>query len=66
MITQRLKVPDGSGAAKALDYGLKRWAALTCYLHDGAVLIGNNRVEHKILPWALGRKNWLASAKPPS
>ena len=59
MIAQRQKVPDGSGTAKALDYSLKRWAALTRYLDDGAVPIDNNRVENQIRPWALGRDNWL-------
>ncbi len=27
---QRQKVPDGSATAKAIDYSLKRWSALTC------------------------------------
>lgn len=59
MLTQRQKVPDGSGTARALDYSLKRWAALTRYLDDGAVPIDNNWVENQIRPWALGRSNWL-------
>lgn len=52
-------MPDGSGTARALDYSLKRWAALTRYLDDGAVPIDNNWVENQIRPWALGRSNWL-------
>ncbi|SHM07027.1 IS66 family transposase [Vreelandella subglaciescola] len=59
MLAQRQKVPDGSGTARALDYSLKRWKALTRYLDDGAVPIDNNRVENQIRPWALGRSNWL-------
>lgn len=59
MQAQRMKVPDGTATAKALDYSLKRWEALTRYLDDGAVPIDNNRVENLIRPWALGRKNWL-------
>jgi hypothetical protein len=59
MQAHRQKVPDGSGTAKALDYSLKRWAALTRYLDDGAVPIDNNWVENQIRPWALGRSNWL-------
>lgn len=59
MQAQRMKVPDGTATAKALDYSLKRWKALTRYLDDGAVPIDNNRVENLIRPWALGRKNWL-------
>ncbi|MBH84060.1 MAG: IS66 family transposase [Alteromonadaceae bacterium] len=59
MLAHRQKVPDGSGTAKALDYSLKRWDALTRYLDDGAVPIDNNWVENQIRPWALGRSNWL-------
>lgn len=59
MLAHRQKVPDGSGTAKALDYSLKRWEALTRYLDDGAVPIDNNWVENQIRPWALGRSNWL-------
>ncbi|MFP3525554.1 transposase, partial [Pantoea sp. SIMBA_072] len=59
MLAQRDLVPNGSATAKALDYSLKRWVALTRYLNDGAVPIDNNRVENTIRPWALGRSNWL-------
>ncbi|KPX23739.1 ISPpu14, transposase Orf3, partial [Pseudomonas amygdali pv. eriobotryae] len=59
MIAQRQLVPDGSAIAKALDYSLKRWTALSRYLDDGAVPIDNNWCENQIRPWALGRKNWL-------
>lgn len=59
MLAQRMRVPDGSGTAKALDYSLKRWAALTRYLDDGCVPIDNNHIEQQIRPVALGRKNWL-------
>ncbi|KXG14935.1 Transposase IS66 family protein [Pseudomonas aeruginosa] len=59
MLAQRDLVPNGSATAKALDYSLKRWVALTRYLDDGAVPIDNNQVENQIRPWALGRSNWL-------
>jgi hypothetical protein len=59
LLAQRQKVPDGSGTAKAIDYSLKRWAALTRYCEDGDVPIDNNWVENQIRPWALGRSNWL-------
>lgn len=49
----------GSATAKALDYSLKRWVALTRYLEDGAVPIDNNQVENQIRPWTTGRSNWL-------
>lgn len=35
MLAQRDLVPNGSATAKALDYSLKRWVALTRYLDDG-------------------------------
>jgi len=56
---QRQKVPNGSVTAKAIDYSLKRWAALTLYLGNGQVPIDNNWVENRIRPIALGRSNWL-------
>ena len=59
MLTHRDLVPNGSATAKALDYSLKRWVALTRGLEDGAVPIDNNAVENQIRPWALGRSNWL-------
>ena len=45
MLAQRDLVPNGSATAKALDYSLKRWQALTRYVEDGAVPIDNNQVE---------------------
>ncbi|GFM79211.1 hypothetical protein PSCICM_50300 [Pseudomonas cichorii] len=54
-LTESSWLPEGSADAKALDYSLKRWVALTRYLDDGAVPIDNNPVENTIRPWALGR-----------
>jgi transposase len=56
---QRAKVPHGTATAKALDYSLNRWAALTRYLDDVRLPIDNNHDEQQIRPWATGRKNWL-------
>ncbi len=56
---QRQKVPDGSATAKAIDYSLKRWKALTRFVDDGELPIDNNWVENQIRPIAIGRKNWL-------
>ena len=33
---RRRKVPDGSATAKAIDYSLKRWPALTRYIVNAA------------------------------
>jgi hypothetical protein len=56
---QRQKVPDGSAIAKAIDYSLGRWAALTRYFDDGDLPADNNWVENQIRPIAIGRNNWL-------
>lgn len=56
---QRSRVADGSATAKALDYSLKRWAALTRYLDDADAPADNNWCENQIRPIALGRSNWL-------
>ena len=56
---QREKVPDGTASAKAMDYSLKRWVALTRFIEDGNLPIDNNHDEQQIRPWATGRKNWL-------
>ena len=59
LIAHRQKVPDGSATAKAIDYSLKRWVALTRYLDDGTLPVDNNWVENRIRPVAIGRANWL-------
>ena len=56
---ERGRVPDGSATAKALDYSLKHWTALTRNLLDGDVPVDNNHLENQIRPWAMGRKAWL-------
>jgi transposase len=50
--------------AKACNYTLKRWDALTTYLDYAHVRIDNNPVENKIRPAALGRKNWMFVGHP--
>ncbi len=59
MVVERRKVPDGGGAAAALDYSLNRWKALGRFLEDGEVAVDNNHCENLIRPWAMGRKAWL-------
>jgi transposase len=56
---QRQKVPEGSATAKAIDYSLKRWLALTRYIDNADLPADNNRMENQIRPIALGRQNWL-------
>jgi transposase len=59
LMQQRRLVPDGSATARAIDYSLKRWTALTRFIDDGALPADNNWVENQIRPIALGRSNWL-------
>ena len=59
MRLQRQKVPDSSATAKALDYSLRRWAALTRFVDDGQLPVDNNWIENQIRPIAIGRNNWL-------
>jgi transposase len=55
----RLRAAPNTATAKAIDYSLKRWAALTYYAQTGDLPIDNNPVENCIRPIALGKKNWL-------
>ncbi len=55
----RLRTAPNSATAKAMDYSLKRWLALTRYAETGDLPIDNNPVENSIRPIALGKKNWL-------
>ena len=59
LCSTRMAVANGSATAKAMDYSLRRWAALSRYASDGRLPIDNNPVENIIRPIALGRKNWL-------
>ena len=59
LMLHRQKATDGTAIAKAIDYSLGRWKALTRFLDDGALPIDNNWVENRIRPIALGRSNWL-------
>jgi transposase len=59
LTAQRARLTDGTATAKAIDYSLGRWTALTRYLDDARLPIDNNHDEQQIRPWATGRKNWL-------
>ena len=59
MALQRQKLPDSSATARALDYSLRRWTALTRFVDDGQLPVDNNWIENQIRPIAIGRSNWL-------
>jgi transposase len=56
---ERGRVADGSAIAKAIDYSLNHWSALTRNLLDGEVPVSNNHLENQIRPCAMGRRAWL-------
>ena len=55
---QRAKVSKNSETGKAIDYSLKRWAALTRFLDDGRLCMSNNAAERELRAVAVGRRNW--------
>ena len=59
LTAHRARATAGTALAKAIDYSLNRWGALTRYLGDARLPIDNNHDEQQIRPWATGRKNWL-------
>jgi transposase len=55
---QRARVSKNSETGKAIDYSLKRWAALTRFLDDGRLCMTNNAAERELRAIAVGRRNW--------
>ncbi len=55
----RRRLPPKSSLAKAIQYALARWTALTRYLEDGQLDMDNNRAERALRGVTLGRKNYL-------
>jgi len=55
---QRARLSSKGELAKAIDYSLKRWAALTRYLDDGRLCMSNNAAERALRGVAVGRRNW--------
>jgi transposase len=59
LTAQRQTLAKADVTAKAIDYALSNWRALTRYLDDGNVPIDNNAAENAVRPLCIGRKNWL-------
>jgi transposase len=55
---QRAKLSGKGETAKAIDYSLKRWPALTRFLDDGRLCLSNNAAERALRGIAIGRHNW--------
>ena len=60
----RERMPPKSGLAKASDYLLRYWDALTAHVDHGETRLDNNLVENAIRPSAIGKKNWLFIGHP--
>ena len=56
---ERRRISSKIALAKALQYSLSRWDALTRYIGDGRLAIDNNAAERSIRGIALTRKNYL-------
>lgn len=59
LIARRQALAKADVTARAIDYSLSNWTALTRFLDDGDVPIDNNAAENSIRPLAIGRRNWL-------
>ena len=59
LLEQRPRLAKADATARAIDYTLGRWAALSVFADDARVAIDNNAAERAMRPIALGRKNWL-------
>src|SRR5712692_4292807 len=55
---QRRKLSANNEIAKAIQYSLNRWTALTRFLDDGRLCMSNNAAERRLRPVAVGRHNW--------
>jgi transposase len=55
---QRARLSAKNEIAKAIDYSLKRWPALTRFLDDGRLCMSNNAAERALRGIAVGRHNW--------
>ncbi|HKG01093.1 MAG TPA: IS66 family transposase [Xanthobacteraceae bacterium] len=55
---QRRKLSARNDIAKAIQYSLNRWTALTRFLDDGHLCMSNNAAERALRGIAVGRHNW--------
>ncbi len=53
LMLNRQKITGGSVTAKALDYSLRRWGALTGFVDDGQLPADNSHIENQIRPIAM-------------
>jgi transposase len=59
LTAQRRRLSSKTALAKAIQYALSRWEALTRYAGDGRLAIDNNAAERALRGIAITRKNFL-------
>ena len=59
LTAQRRRLSSKNALAKAIQYALSRWEALTRYAGDGRLAIDNNVAERALRGIAITRKNFL-------
>jgi transposase len=59
LVAQRRRLSSKNALAKAIQYALSRWEALTRYAGDGRLAIDNNVAERALRGIAITRKNFL-------
>ena len=59
LVAQRRRLSAKTALAKAIQYALSRWQALTHYADDGRLAIDNNVAERALRGIAITRKNFL-------
>jgi transposase len=59
LVAQRRRLSSKNALAKAIQYALSRWEALTRYAGDGRLAIDNNVAERSLRGIAITRKNFL-------
>ena len=59
-----LHVPPSTALGKAVSYTLGQWDKLIRYVESPHLTPDTNRIENKIRPFVIGRKNWLFSGSP--
>ena len=58
------EVPPSLLLGKAISYTLNQWDKLIAYLECAYITPDNNACENAVLPFVVGRKNWLFNQSP--
>ena len=59
LLQTRGSTAHGGALARAIDYSLRRWDALSRFAASRDLPIDNNPIENAIRPIVVGKKNWL-------